>query len=262
MKTTTINQPQAVKDDQNHLRIRNLNEGIALLVFLLIMLIVSFFQDAKAQRANRFQNDPHFPVKGKFNAGLITTYAGIVPPPVLIGDLTYGVSNKFSVGVVGGTTGALALYGFKLSALVFHEKNFRVFYRMTSIYYPERNGKFLFDRADKHVMPWMLSMGLVDAEWRTQKGVRWSLGMGLLETHCIDGMMNLIFNRTPGAAEEAEELPFDVFNTVQGSISIPLSRKLTLRPEVIAVLKGTEFINRAEHKVGPLNIYLSFVYSF
>lgn len=251
-----------MKTRTKQLTTRHLRVHLTFFLFMLMLLMVLFLKNASAQTVEQTLNDPYFPRKGKFNAGLITTYTGKVPPPVLIGDVTYGFSNKFSLGIVGGTTGALALYGFKLNALVLQRNNFRVLYRMTSIYYPERHGKFLFDRVDKHVMPWMLSMGLMDAEWRTEKGIRWSLGMGLLETHCIDGMMNLIFNRKPSPEEEEEELEFEVFNTLQGSVSIPLSKKFTLRPEVIAIMKGTQFINGGEHKVGPLNIYVSVVYSF
>ena len=235
---------------------------IALFVSMMILLSILFFTNAGAQNIRLNRNDPHFPLKGRFQAGVITTYTDKIPPPVLIADVTYGISDKFSVGIVGGTTGALALYGFKLNANIFQKNNFRVLYRMTSIYYPERNGKFLFDRSNKHVMPWMLSMALLDAEWKTERGIRWSLGMGLLETHCVDGMMNWIFNRKAGPEEEEGELPFDLLNTVQGSVSIPLSRRLTLRPEVIAVMKGTQFVRGDEHKVGPLNIYMSVVYTF
>ncbi len=42
------------------------------------------------------QNDPNYPAKGRFNAGILTTYSGKTPPPVLFGNITYGISNKFS----------------------------------------------------------------------------------------------------------------------------------------------------------------------
>ena len=251
-----------MKTRTRHLTVRNLQVHIAFMIFLLTMLLVSIFTKVNAQSVTPNLNDPHLSAKGKFMAGVITTWAGTIPPPVLIADATYGISNRVSLGIVAGTTGELALYGLKFNASLYEKNNFRVLYRMSSIYYPERNGRFLFDKADKHVMAWMLTMGLLDAEWRTTKGIRWSLGMGLLETHCIDGMMNYIFKRTPSADEEKDELPFDVFNTIQGSVSIPLSKRLTLRPEVITILKGTQFIHGDEHKVGPFNIYLRLSYTF
>ena len=155
-----------MKTKQLPVPVRNLNENLALLLFMSIMLILSLFQDANAQGEDRFKNDPYFPGKHKFTAGVITSYTGTTPPPVLIADVTYGVSNKFSFGIVGGTTGNLALCGFRLHANLLEHNNFRLLYRMTNIYYFERNGTFLFDKTNKQVMPWMLTLGMLDAEWR------------------------------------------------------------------------------------------------
>lgn len=233
----------------------------------LILCAITHVVLAQESTVNYNQNDPHYPLKGRFNAGILTTYSGLTPPPVLIGNVTYGISNKFSVGIVGGTTGNLAVTGIKLNAVIFQRNNFRLAYRMISVYYPERNGTFLFDRTNKHVMPWMLSMGVVDAEWRTDKGIRWSLGMGLMETHCVDGMKkwlgNLIHHSNGSDSEDDGDLPFEVFTTLQGSVSIPVSKRLTFRPEVYTVFKGTRLINRGEFMVGfPIIATVSLVYSF
>ena len=252
-----------MKTDQNHLPLRNLNENLALILLMSILLIVSFFQDTKAQTMATAANDPYFPGRHKFSVGLITTYRGSsVPAPVMIGDVTYGISNRFSLGIVGGTTGTLSLVAMKLAANLYEHKNFRLLGRMSMIYYPERKGTFLFDKTHQNIMPWMLNMGLVDGEWKMKNGLRWSIGMGLIETHCIDGMMNFFAGRKPDAEEAAEDLPLEVFNTMQTAVSIPLSRKLVLRPEAIMVFQGTKFVGGDDHKVGPLNIYLNLVYHF
>ena len=251
-----------MKTKQLPVPVRNLNENLALLLFMSIMLILSLFQDANAQGEDRFKNDPYFPGKHKFTAGVITSYTGTTPPPVLIADVTYGVSNKFSFGIVGGTTGNLALCGFRLHANLLEHNNFRLLYRMTNIYYFERNGTFLFDKTNKQVMPWMLTLGMLDAEWRFDSGIRWSIGPGFLETHCIDGMMNLLTGRTPSPKEKEEELEFELFNTIQTSVSIPLSKKFTFRPEVITVWDGVQLVSGNGHKVRPLYIYLNLVYRF
>ena len=86
--------------------------------------------------------------------------------------------------------------------------------------------------------------------------------MGLLETHCIDGMMAMMLGQKLDAEEEEDELPFELFNTLQTAVSIPLSKKLVLRPEAIMVFKGTKFVSGDQHKVGPLNLYLNLVYNF
>ena len=219
---------------------------------------LSFAQGNHSPQKN--QTDPLFPARKNFNAGVISTYTGN-PPPVLIADVTYGISNKLSLGLVGGTTGALALYGLRVNAILFQQNNFRGVFRMNAIYYPGRDGKFLFDHSIQHVMPWMFTMGIADAEWKTKGGTRWSLGFGYLETHCIDGMMK--FLHLSNEIDEDEELPFQFYNVLHGGVSIPLSNRLTLRPEVVVVMRGFNVIEKtSESKVSPFNPYLNLVYSF
>jgi len=242
---------------------------------IIIFLLLISGQVSVAQRLGKdrfLNNDPHFPAQGKFNGTLLSTYSSVSPPPVLIGDVMYGISKRFSLGVVGGTTGSLGLYGLKLNASLVEVKNFRFLFRFMSVYYPERNGTFLFDKDDEYVMPWMLTMAMFDAEWHLKKGIRWSIGMGLMETHCIEDMKmwfgiehdHLVHEGNDGHVGEVDSGSLiDVFNTIQASVSIPLSRRFTLRPEVIAVFRGTDLIEKGQWKVTfPVNPYLSLTYSF
>lgn len=242
-------------------------------IALIILAFVSahFTRGQNLQSRQIFTNDPHFPVKGRFNSTLLTTYSSVAPPPVLIGDVMYGITNRFSAGFVGGTTGALGLFGIKLNVALYDQSDFKILFRFMSVYYPERNGTFLFDRKDKYMMPWMLSMAVVDAEWKIANKVRWSIGMGLMETHCIEDMKmwfgfehdHSVHGEDDGHMGELDsgEL-IDLFNTMQASMSIPLSARLTVRPEVIAVFRGTRLIEKEQWKVTfPINPYLSFIYS-
>jgi hypothetical protein len=233
----------------------------------LFLLVLMATMEGQAQ----YNNDPHLPGKGNYNGTLLTTYSSESPPPVLIGDVLYGVTNRFAVGVVAGTTGSLGLYGLKVNASLYLRNSFRVLFRFMSVYYPERNGTFLFDRDDEYVMPWMLSMAVFDGEWEFRNGLRISAGAGLMETHCINDMkMWFGIKHDHSLHEEDGHVGkvdsgklIDVFNTVQGSVSIPLSGKWTLRPEVILVFKGTKLIESEHWKVSfPVNPYLSVVYSF
>ncbi len=226
---------------------------------MIAIMMMQLFQPAIAQ-VRKYNNDPYLPGKHNFSAGLITTYRGSsIAAPVLIVDLTYGVSRRTSLGLVGGTTGTLTVIAGKLATSFLERDNFRMLYRMSIIYYPERDGTYLFDQSKQQVMPWMLTMGFLDAEWKTKSGIRWAIGAGLLETHCIDGMMSFL----RGEFEEEEgELPFEWFTTIQSSVSLPLSKKFTLRPEVITVFQGTSLVSGDQHKVAPLNIYVNLVYNF
>lgn len=239
-----------------------------------ILLLVALAHMAMAQESSIKPNlnDPFFPSRRQFNAGLITTYTGTTPPPVLIADVTYGISNKFSIGLVGGTTGTLALFGMKLNTVLYQKENFRSIFRMAIIYYPERHGTFLFDNKAQHVMPWMFTFAVVDAEWKTKKGVRFSLGMGMLETHCIDDMQKWfrsvkeahpdVHQDAHQEAQVGSESMIEVFNTLNAGISIPVSKRLTIRPEVIVAMRGLRIIEQHEFKVNPVSPYINFVYSF
>lgn len=226
------------------------------LVLIPVKVNAQYIEAGKKLSANR--HDPDFPGKRNFNAGVITTYSNISPPPAILADVTYGIKDRFSIGVVAGTTGAQSLAGLKVNAVLMQRMNFRMNYRMVIIYYPGRDGQYLFDRTDKRIIPWMLSMGVIDAEWRTSKGIRWTLGMGVLETHCVEGMKRF-FNKS---VDETRTMPFEFFQTVQGSVSIPVSNKLTFRPEVFLVMKDAQLIRSGEFKVHPVNPFLKLIYTF
>jgi len=85
-------------------------------------MLVLCFQLVLAQK-NHFANDPNLATKGRFNVGAIVTYSTATPPPAFIADVSYGISNKTSIGITGGTTGALALYGIKFNTLIAGSEN-------------------------------------------------------------------------------------------------------------------------------------------
>jgi hypothetical protein len=244
---------------------RYLRMSISLFVFWMILLSILFFKTLHAQnitQSNQLSpknfHDANFPTAGKFNAGIITTYAGITPPPALVADITYGYSKRFAVGVLAGTTGAISLAGIKVNAALVQKNRFGINYRMIVVYYPERDGKYMFDRNDKQVMPWMLSMAVADVEIKAKKGKRFSVGLGLLETHCIEGMKKYFW----GTSDEAKISPFQLFQTVQASLSLPLSERITFRPEVILITQDLNLIKSGIFHVSPINPYLKFVYAF
>jgi len=213
---------------------------------------------ALGQQGPRNQNDALFPAQGKFSAGVMTTYGGIHPPPIVVADVTYGVGNKFSIGFAGGTTGAQGLYALKFGGKLLQQKRFGVNLRAMSIYYPSRDGKFLLDRSSRRIIPWMASLATLEGEWRTEKNVRWAAGVGALETHCMIRMKQWLH----GGYEETV-MPIDLFTTVNVSVSIPLSARLTIRPEVIAVFTSAGLISQGEFMVSsPVNPFINLVYNF
>src|SRR5688500_7808855 len=154
--------------------------NVKILTFWMLSLLT--FNEVNGQNAiipssSENRHDPDFPGKKRSNAGVMGTYTSITPPPALVADATYGISDKFSIGIIAGTTGAQSLAGVKINSMIFQRNNFRVVYRMVILYYPGRDGQYLFDTSDKSIMSWMLTLGALNAEWKSNKDIRWSLGM-------------------------------------------------------------------------------------
>jgi hypothetical protein len=232
---------------------------------ILASLLVLCFQPVFGQK-KQFENDPNFAAKGRFNVGAIVTYSAATPPPAFIADVSYGISNKTTLGITGGTTGALALYGIKFNTLIAGSENKRLLFRFLSVYYPERDGRFMFDRKAKYVMPWFLTMAVIDGEWKLKNRIRLNAGIGLMENHCLDDM-KMWFDKNHNHHDmhngELEGSLIDVFATLQAGAAFPLSERLTMKLEVIAVFHNMRLIHKDEFKVTfPINPFLNFVYAF
>ncbi|HRI80489.1 MAG TPA: hypothetical protein PLR06_13230 [Cyclobacteriaceae bacterium] len=226
-----------------------------IIILTLALAFTHHLNSSLAQSTAKNDFDPFILTKGKFNAGLLTTYTGTTPPPILIGDLTYGLSRKTSMGLMAGTIGTQSLMGLKLNTVIYSQNNFRVLFKMNMVYYPGRDGTYLFDTSIKQIMPWMFTLGIVNAEWKTKNNVRWSAGLGGLETHCIDGMMHFLQGTTE--EEDDEDLPFEMFMTGYFGVSLPLSSRLTLRPEVVLVMKDFQLISTDKFKISPVTPYVN-----
>ena len=232
--------------------------------FLLSVLVFCCLTILAQKKA--FDNDPNLARKGGVNIGAIVTYSPQTPPPAFIADITYGISEKTSVGITGGTTGALLLYGIRFNTLIAGSDSRRLLFRFLSVYYPERDGRFLFDRTSKYVMPWFLTMAVLDGELKFKKNVRVNLGVGVMENHCLDDM-KMWFDSNHDHHDmhngELEGSLIDIFTTLQAGVSAPLSRRLTLKLEAIAVFYKMRLIEANEFKVTfPINPFLNFVYAF
>ena len=230
----------------------------ACVLMLTLPLHVNAQSVISGDRFNANHHDPDFPSLKQFNAGVMATYTNIAPPPAIIGDVTYRINQRLAVGLLGGTTGAQSLAGLKLNAVIYEKSQFKVFSRVIAVYYPGRRGQYLFDNTDKIIIPWILSMATIDAQLKTAGGVRWSVGVGVVETHCAESMKKFFFGR----GEESRIMPVELFHTVQASASIPLSNKLTLRPEIILMMRKWALIPTGQFKVFPVNPFLKVVYAF
>lgn len=134
-----------------------------------------FFPDPR-QDQEKNQHDSDFPGRKKINVGVMATYTSIAPPPAVIADATYGLSNRLSVGIMAGTTGTQLLTGVKFNARLLQKNNFRMMYRMVIVYYPGRKGEFLFDHTEKRLRPEGRSLPALSLSKGASKEILWRPG--------------------------------------------------------------------------------------
>jgi len=167
--------------------------------------------------------DDLFARSGGFSA---TVASGL--PFLGIGELTYGVSDRFSIGAVGAATpdvagvrGTLAL-GLRPRGVVFHSGAWRSALVVPVFYYPQVEG--FGDRE-----PWMLTRPTVTLERELQGGARVDVGVGLIAAACMDSLLTLGKERT---------MMGGVWNTATVGGSVPVSRRTSVLAEASLVLRG------------------------
>lgn len=207
--------------------------------------------------------DPLFQGRGYAQFTFTTSVPLHTPPPIMIGELSYGFSGRFTGGVLAGTTGVVGFYGVKVNYLMYSGKKFRLHFRMPVVYYPKRSGKFLFDRRNITIEPWMLSLASVSGEWRTKKNIRYLFGIGAVETHCAASMWGVlhkwgILRKAHGHAlteiHETSPSMLGVFNTFHAGILVPLGKKWIFGSEIVMVMNGFNFSQKNEFRGGfPVN---------
>ncbi len=178
-------------------------------------------------------DDPLFPLKGK---SMITISTGI--PYVGIAEYSYGITDKFSVGVVAGVTPKVPGYGIRVRGVLYQSgESFRVYFRAPLFYYPSTK--------DLGGDPWILTWPVVNAEWKLKSGTRLSAGAGLVAAACVESIF--------GKEEIGEEEGFmgGVWNTFQVGISMPLTRSIVVHGEIAAVMNGYRLAKPEQWAGGP-----------
>src|SRR5438552_7891888 len=119
--------------------------------------------------------DELFPEAGTFSGAFAT---GI--PYVAIGEVAYGVSDRFALGVVGGITPTTVGAGLRLRGVLFEKGGDRVVLGAPILYYPPTGG--LGDE------PWMLTMPSLLFERRFESGGKIHFGAGIAAATCLDAI--------------------------------------------------------------------------
>ena len=191
------------------------------LVNLTIAILV-YVCSTKAQMINSSNEQPAFdylfPAK---SSSTITVGSGL--PYVGIGEYAYGVSDRFSAGLLIGATPKVMGYGFRLRAVLYEngDQNFRMTFRVPTFYYPQTK--------DLGGEPWWLTFPVVATEWKFASGVRLSADAGVLATVCAESLSHSLFGT--GHHEEMEEMGFEgsTMYSIGGGVAIPLSYSVVLQ---------------------------------
>jgi len=170
----------------------------------------------------------------------LTLATGI--PFVGVAEYAYGVTDRFTVGVLGGMTPAVEEYGFRMRGVVYQKTDrYRIYFCTPVIYYPRLSG------GD----PWWLARPNINFEWVNSKNVRYKFGGSMF----MAASNNSLF----GDAEKATLAP-DYWTSVHAGVSLPLKGNISFQTEVSYVSKGVKPI---KDFVGapPLVLVLGFSYT-
>jgi hypothetical protein len=185
-------------------------------LFLVLTTAAAF-----AQPQNLLLERPITP-QGKY---LLTTATGI--PYVGATELSIGVTERITVGILGAYAPPAVAYGARVHAVITSGDDARLFFRMPVIYYPPHRDLFCGK-------PWILAWPTLHVEWKLDSEVRLSAGAGILGASCIHKLL-----RHHGGGEEEEGVQMDgIWNTISFGVSVPVSRSVTFNAELSPVLKG------------------------
>jgi hypothetical protein len=165
-----------------------------------------------------------FPHAGGASASLAT---GV--PLLWIGELSYGFTDRFSVGAVGAATPNVAgihgtaAIGVRPRGVLFTAGPWRGALLVPVLYYPKVDG-FGGDRE-----PWMLARPSLILERRFASGARVTGGVGVIAAACTDSILTLGKEQT---------MMGGVWETLSAGGAIPISARTELFGELSLVTRG------------------------
>ncbi|HTR81678.1 MAG TPA: hypothetical protein VMM58_08610 [Bacteroidota bacterium] len=183
---------------------------------------------------------------------MVTVSTGI--PYIGIAEYAYGISDRFSVGVMVGTTPNVEGYGVRARAIIAQPSDdVRFYFRVPAFYYPHTK--------DLGGDPWVLTWPVLSAEWRLNSGTRISAGAGAVVASCFDSFIRKI-GLGSKESENEEMIMGGIWNTFHAGVAFPVSRDVMVQAEGSTVMHGFTF---AQHDwVGgpPVILVIGLSYSF
>lgn len=210
------------------------------------------------------ENDDHlFPQRGKTALTLAT---GI--PYLGIADYTYGVSNRFAVGIVAGSTPIGPGFGLRPRGILYQKReNFRIHLKSPLLYYPKD--------MQKGKDPWLLAWPTISGEWRANSGTRWSAGGGVVGAACVNELFGSEAHdrdhhegdpphhpHPEGGSAAENEIMSGVWNTVHAGVTTPVNDRLVFQSEVSLVMDGIKVAGDDWVGGPPVILVIGVTYTF
>ena len=153
-------------------------------------------------------------------ASRFTIATGI--PYLAVGEYAYGVSDRFTFGVLAGVTPSVKGYGIR-ARTVLHENGdrYRVYFCTPVLVYPRT-----------HILggdPWWLARPNINFEWMTSGGFRYKVGGSFIAAAS---------QYTLFGGGSASHIAPRFWDAIHGGISLPIGPAATLQVEASLVLKG------------------------
>lgn len=254
-----------------------------------LLQFISIQTSAQQASSDTTLNDHLFAAKGH---SIVTVATGI--PYVGIAEYAYGVSDRFTIGVIAGSTPIIPGYGIRVRNVLYtNHSNRRIYMRTPILYYPETKGL--------GGEPWILTWPAVNYEIKAKSGIRWSFGFGVVAAACVNDLLDMFGlgahlheNATPGADESAQvhfhNLQFDhhqshmnenndpadndssdhhdegfmggFWNTVQGGFATSIGSRWMFHAEAGLAMNGVALATDDWVGGPPVILTLGFSYSF
>jgi hypothetical protein len=229
------------------------NGYLRIALLLLIVWLALHLGFGQAGKMN--DHDYLMPQKGKT---MVEFYTG--SPYVAIGQYTYGVSNRFAVGVIYGYTPFVKAYGIRIKAVLAQSAdNFRINFKAPLFYYPHTE--------PKDDEPWVAAWPALNCEWKLNNETRIWAGFGIMGAVCLDYLLGDENDKKkmPGgeASMPVKEGMLRIYNTFQVGVSKPISDKMSFVFEAAPVMQGLNIKSQDGFlDVIPVVVTTGLTYSF
>lgn len=156
----------------------------------------------------------------------LSVFTGL--PVVGSSELAYGISDRLTVGVLGGFTPFEEAVGVRIRTVIYQQtESYRVYFCTPVIFYPQTR------RVNPD--PWFLTRPNINFEWLAKSDLRYKIGASIIASA---SRHNLFENSS------RSKHPPSLWTAVHGGISLPFSSNMTFQAELSYVTKGIRTIDK------------------